>query len=447
MDETGLHIDIKDLIKIVKKRFYVFIAILLVVIGAAIFYRVQLNKPSYEAKASLIIGHVLDRQNPEFQIDDVGSNQVYMQTYVMILKTNIVAEKTIQELGLNISADELKKHIHAIPHASTQFLEIKIRWGNPQEASLILDKMTEVFIQEALRVYPTYTIQIMEKIRPRMLQGLSDPLFYALTLAGSFLLSFFVLLVTAYLDNTMNTEEDIERYLHVPVVGTIPKQKDIETNILESLNNNEYRALEAFRTLRTNLYYISRELNIKTLVVTSARPMEGKSTAASLLAVVLAQGGKRTLLIDCDLRKPTIHQLFNIPKVGLSNCLMNETIWSEVVSDTDIDNLSVLPAGFKPLYPVELISSVQMKELLMEVQEAFDYIILDTPPVGLVAEAQVLSQFTDGYLLVVSSGESNKNETIKAQKLIYMAQGKILGVLLNKVPDLNLYKKYSQYYQ
>lgn len=150
-----------------------------------------------------------------------------------------------------------------------------------------------------------------------------------------------------------------------------------------------------------------------------------------MLAIVLAQDGKKTLLVDCDMRKPTIHEFFDIDKIGLSNILMASIKWTEGIMKSKVDNLFIMPAGYKPLYPVELISSEDMRFLVRRLNEEFDYIILDTPPVGLFTEAQVLSEYADGYLIVVSAGRSDKESVMKAIKLIRFAGGRILGVLLN----------------
>ncbi len=446
MKQNELHIEYKDFFKIIKKKVYIIIPIILVTVGLSIFYRTQITKPVYEAKASIIIGNILDNGKSQFSIDDVRNNQVYMETYIMILKTNVVAERTINALGLDISTDNLKRHIYGSPQPNTQFMEIRIRWGNPEKALLILDTLTEVFIEEAVRIYPTYTMKILEKTNPRYIEVISNKLYYLITLIGSFLICLLVILMMQYFDNTIKSEEDIERYLGTPVIGTIPRHKKSEMSVFESIKKNKFPSLDAYRTLRTNLFYISNKLNIKTIIITSASPREGKSTSASMLAVVLARGGKRTLLMDCDLRRPTMHEIFNLDKPGLSDILMGESELNDGIHESLLENLYVLTAGFKPYNPVELVSSHKMKELILDLREIFDYIIMDTPPIGILPEAQVLSQFSDGFIMIVSSGESDKDTTIKAQKLIQFSEGRLLGALLNKVPISKKDRKYSEYY-
>jgi capsular exopolysaccharide synthesis family protein len=444
--DAKVYIEYKDIVAILKKRKYILLLIIAFVLVVSVLYRTQWLKPVYEARASAIIGNVLNQEETQFQIDDVTRIQDYMQTYVMILKTNTVAEKTIKVLDLNMSVGEFKSHIQGVPQPKTQFMEIKVKWDSPEKTLAVLNAVTEIFIEEALRIYPTYTIKILEKVGPYASEALSDKLYYIVSILVSILISFLVVLLIEFFDNTIKSEEDIEKYYNIPVIGTIPKYKRTESTIIDSIKNNKYNSLDAFRTIRTNLLYFSKKSGIKSVVITSARPQEGKTTVASMLAIVLAQGGKKTLLIDCDLRNPSIQDVFAINGAGLSSLLMEDKDWTDVIYESRVDNLYVLPAGFNTLNPVELISSDKMKGLISDMKEIFDFVILDTPPVGLFTEAQVLSQITDGYLIVISANESDRTMTSKAVKLLQYAEGKIIGALLNKVSDLKIYKKYNHYY-
>jgi capsular exopolysaccharide synthesis family protein len=350
-------------------------------------------------------------------------------------------------LGLDISTTSFKNHYTAIPQTNTQFMEIIVKWGSQEEARAIIDTLNEVFIEEALRIYPTYTIKILEKIEPQLVEQIGDKIYYLLALSVGLFLSFVAVLILFYFDNTLESEDDVEKYLKIPVIGTIPKFTRKQGRFLESIQNKKGVSLDAYRTLRTNLYYISKDINMKSIVITSASPKEGKSTASLMLAAVLAQGGKRTLLVDCDLRKPSLHKILNMEDKGLSNILMDEYEWTDVVRESKIDNLFALPAGSKPADPTSLISSDRMMDLIGTLKEAFDFVVIDTPPVALVTDAQILSQCTEGYLIVVSSGKSDINCTNKALKLIQYAQGRVVGVLLNKVADLKIYRKYGYYYR
>ena len=191
---------------------------------------------------------------------------------------------------------------------------------------------------------------------------------------------------------------------------------------------------ESYRTLRTNIQYSSFDKRVKTILVTSSGPGEGKTTTSSNLAVVMAQGGNKTILIDCDQRKPQVHRVFKLSNsTGLSNMLVKENEMQVGIQKTDVPNLHVLTAGTRPPNPAELLGSAKMKTFVDLLEKNYDFIILDTPPIVMVTDAQILAQYTDGCLLVISSGEAERDAAIKAKSLLDKVNAKILGVVLNKV--------------
>jgi capsular exopolysaccharide synthesis family protein len=204
---------------------------------------------------------------------------------------------------------------------------------------------------------------------------------------------------------------------------------------------------ESYRTLRTNIQFSSFDKKIKTLLVTSSGPGEGKTTTSSNLAVVMAQGGNKTLLIDCDQRKPSVHKVFKFSNEnGLSNILVNkdEVDLNVSIHQTEIVNLHILSSGTRPPNPAELLGSAKMKDYIEELKKIYDIIILDTPPIILVTDAQILAQYTDGCLLVVSSGEAERDLVVKAKGLLEKVNAKILGVVINKMDST---KKGYYHYQ
>lgn len=191
---------------------------------------------------------------------------------------------------------------------------------------------------------------------------------------------------------------------------------------------------EAYRTLRTNIQFSSFDEKVKTILVTSSGPGEGKTTTASNLAVVMAQSGNKTILIDCDLRKPRVHKAFGISnQVGLSDLLADQMDQEGAIKLTEIPNLHVLSSGTRPPNPAELLGSGKMKKFVEALKENYDVIVLDTPPIILVTDAQIIAQYADGCLLVISSGQAERESAIKAKQLLEKVNGKILGVVFNKV--------------
>ena len=199
---------------------------------------------------------------------------------------------------------------------------------------------------------------------------------------------------------------------------------------------------EQYRTIRTNIQFSAVDQEIKTLMVTSAGPGEGKSTTVANLAIVFAQQGKKVLLIDADLRKPTIHYTFRQENhTGLTNVLTKQAKIEKAVQKTDIENLYTLTSGPIPPNPAELLGAKTMDEFLETASEQFDLVLFDTPPVLAVTDAQVLSNKCNGAIMVVYSGKTETDAAIKAKELLVAAKAKLLGVVLNHKKQ-----KDSQYY-
>ncbi|PKG23711.1 CpsD/CapB family tyrosine-protein kinase [Niallia nealsonii] len=200
---------------------------------------------------------------------------------------------------------------------------------------------------------------------------------------------------------------------------------------------------EQYRTIRTNILFSSVDEEIRTIMVTSSGPGEGKSTTTANLAVVFAQQGKSVLLVDADLRKPTVHYTFNtLNTSGLTSVLTNQMPLMEAVQAHDEKNLFILSSGPVPPNPSELLSSRAMKHFMEQALEEFDVILFDTPPVLAVTDAQILANICQGSVLVVSSGSTEKDSLIKTKELLSASNGKILGVVLNNKKQ----DKHNNYY-
>lgn len=190
---------------------------------------------------------------------------------------------------------------------------------------------------------------------------------------------------------------------------------------------------EQYRTIRTNIQFSSPDNDLRAIVVTSTGAGEGKSTTAANLAVVLAQQGKKVLIVDADLRKPTTHYTFGKTNiVGLTNLLTKQSDLANVTFETDVENLYLIASGPIPPNPAELLASSGMTGLIDDIVSQYDIVIFDTPPVLAVTDAQILANKCDGVVLVVASGKTEKDSAIKAKELLISAKAKLLGVVLNR---------------
>ncbi|HZK71056.1 MAG TPA: CpsD/CapB family tyrosine-protein kinase [Clostridia bacterium] len=204
---------------------------------------------------------------------------------------------------------------------------------------------------------------------------------------------------------------------------------------------------EAYRTLRTNIEFSGVDKKIKTILITSASSSEGKSTTCANLAVVFAQMGSKTLLVDADLRKPVQHKIFNTTKnIGLTSLLSSDISVEDVISKTDFNNLFVLSCGIKPPNPSELISSARMKKLVVEWKDMFDVIIIDSPPVGIVTDASILSSMVDATIVVVSSRRTEYNDMDRAIESLRNVNANIVGTVLNNFKGYDNNGRYNYRY-
>lgn len=220
-------------------------------------------------------------------------------------------------------------------------------------------------------------------------------------------------------------------------------------NEMIAIKNPKSQASEAFRTLRTNIQFSSLDEDLKTLVITSTQPGEGKSTIVSNLAITMAQSGKKVLLIDCDLRKPSIHKKFGLSnQEGLTSALSKEKTKEEVIKPAGINNLYILTSGPIPPNPAELLGSKKMKNFIGELKGFFDVILFDAPPVLAVTDAQILSTFCSGVVFVAGYGQADKHAIVRGKELIEKVGGKIVGVVINKFPsDSKSYYYYNYDYR
>jgi polysaccharide biosynthesis transport protein len=254
-------------------------------------------------------------------------------------------------------------------------------------------------------------------------------------------LAFFI----EYLDTSVKTIDDVERTFQSPVLGVIPQ------NIGYLLDEGaESKHAEAYRVLRTNLLFSRKDENFNTIVVVSAGAGEGKSTTTINLATVFAQGGSRVLIVDSDLRRPTMHKLFKVSNnLGLTNYLLkqNNTI-AEIVQTTSVPNLDFMASGKLPNSSMGILGSAQMKDMIAELKKRYDYIFFDSPPILGVSDASILASEVDIVMQVIQYRRYPQPMTVRAKQMIEKVGGNMVGIVLN---NINMsqdegYYYYSGYY-
>ncbi len=292
-----------------------------------------------------------------------------------------------------------------------------------------------------------------EPVRPQPLKTTGLSAVVGLMLAGG------IAFLIEYIDDTLRTPEDVERVLKLPVIGYVgsisPAQGEAaETHVLKHPRSP---VSEAFRSLRTNLDYTNVDRAVSKMLVSSAGPGEGKTTVAVNLAIIMAQRGKRVLLIDADMRRPRIHAIFGLSnRAGLSTLFRGKMPLRSVIHRVErLPSLYIVPSGSLPPNPNELLASARMEAILEEASREVDVIILDSPP-ALVADYLVLAARADGVLLVLQPGRTRADAAFAMLEQLERASARALGVVLNKIPRNSYYyggyshhdpNKYGDYYQ
>ena len=275
-----------------------------------------------------------------------------------------------------------------------------------------------------------------------------------LILAAGFLLGLVLGIGLAFvrerLDDSLRGRSDLEDLLGAPVLAVVPRVsnwKKRDDSFLVSIEQPKASVAEVYRTLRTSVLFASAQRGLKSLMVTSPTAGEGKTTTASNLAVVLSDAGKRVILVSSDLRKPRIHRFFDVSnEKGLSSVLAGEVKPWEAMADPGRGHLRILTSGPVPAHPAELLQSEQMGELIEELREVADFVILDTAPVLLVADALAIAPLADGVLLVVDSENTHRGAVVQAREQLEQVGAPLIGAVLNNFDPAKARSAYYGYY-
>jgi polysaccharide biosynthesis transport protein len=257
-----------------------------------------------------------------------------------------------------------------------------------------------------------------------------------------------IVFLVEFLDDTIKSSDEVQEVAGLPTLGFIPvisgDSKRSEIYRLVTLLFPRSPASESYRTLRTNIEFACVDTPLRTLLVTSSIPQEGKTTTSGNLAVVFAQAGRRVLLVDCDLRKPSLHHLFNLPNQhGLTALFRDEaTTVKSVAQETEQEKLRVITSGPLPPNPAELLGSRRWHAILERLKAEADLVIIDSPPLQAVTDAALLATDVDGTVLVVYARHSRRGAVRQGREALARGGGKVLGVAMNRVKK----REYDQYY-
>ncbi len=321
--------------------------------------------------------------------------------------------------------------------------------SNRQLYDILLRRFNESSITEEVRTVNIYIVDRAEvpeaPVRPKKAKGILIAL--ALGLGLGIGLAFFA----DYIDDTVNSPEELEKQFGLPYLGSVPRF-DVQSDdgALPVLQDPKSQAAEAYRGLRTGILFSTPDRSPQTVLVTSAAASEGKTVTSANIALVMALAGEKTLLVDLDMRRPTLHKRINVSnEKGISNVLVGDGDWRSFVQETGSPNLHIIPSGPLAPNPAELIASEQMKTLVQEWAQSYDRVIIDTAPITAVTDPVLLSRLVDGTVIIIEAGSTSRRIIAAGIRQIKDVQGRVLGAVLNDVDSRNggyYYHYYQHYY-
>lgn len=461
-----MELSIQELAEVLYKR--IKFILLLTLLGACTFFiwNRYVREPVYTASVQLYVNSYGTNSNET--LNDLNYAQKIVNTYVNFLRTKDFYRQVKNETNLHYTTTQLENMTQIVTVNDTEIFEISVTSNNQSDTYKLVKAMETIAPKLIGSIKDNTRISIVDPVvYPEKPSG--PAVFFNTAIGGVF--GFALAFVLAFLQKMMdvkvkNTEELSDRYL-LPILGTIPgfdqtseKGKRRVLRLFSKKKNKKERndhvikpdtnfvITEAYKALRTNLRYILREQGCKTLLVNSPTPADGKSTTCGNTAITIAQTGARVLLIDCDLRKGRLHKAFGLNNTyGISDLISGVKIEKEVIQDSGYENLHIITLGTIPPNPTELLSSVQMEEVMLSLKRYYDYILLDSPPVNVVSDALSLSKMVDGVVLVVKENETTHPNIATAISKYALVDGKILGFVLNGVSlSQGMKSKYSYYY-
>ena len=360
-------------------------------------------------------------------------------TYVNLIERRPILEAVIAGLGLTtLSVEDLESKISVSVVEETQLIDIAVTDADPALAASIANAVAQTFVADidvqlgkpGAVIVSEQAAPALAPFSPNLKMNLAIAVFFALILAAG------VAAALEYLDDTVKTAEDLEP-LGLTSLGLVARFRGRGRRKKGPLDVADFnsRTAEAYRQLRTNIHFTNLGSGLKTIVITSSHPGEGKSTTASNLAAVLAQAGDRVILVDADLRRSSLRKTFDSPtSFGLTGLLYNDIHDPSIaLVSTRWKNLHFLPSGVLPPNPSELLTSARMLRVIDALRKMADYVIFDTPPVLAVTDAIVLAARTDGTILVAQAHRTRTESLREAAELIQQANGRVAGVVLNRV--------------
>lgn len=477
--------DLKQLFSVLRGHLFPIIISAFLCASVGFFAAETLIPKKYEASAMLYVENN-QQKSDVLNINDITAAQKLVNTCQIIFQSNTMLKSVIFELDLPYTKEELSSMISVTSVNNTEVMRISASCEDAALAADIVNVMVELSRKEFVHIIKSGSIEVVEYAEtPDKASFPSIPLFTAAGFMAGALLSYIIFFIKEILSVTVTPRDDLARIYDIPVFAEImdfeiageggkyasysygneneSEKGEKKTKAPRRASSSKKRYLldkdtpfvisEAYRAARTNLIFSLAAAQRNIISFTSAEPGEGKSTTCANMAVAFADMGKRVLLIDCDMRKPTVQTAFKLTASnGLSSVLGGFCTLDEAIAKNVKSSLDVLAAGPIPPNPTELLGSGMMIKLLENVSSKYDYVLVDTPPINVVTDSQLMNGVIGGHVFVVRENMTSHPDIAEALEKADLASGKKLGFIksfctggLKSSRSIGKYGKYGKY--
>ncbi|WP_138416455.1 polysaccharide biosynthesis tyrosine autokinase [Sinomonas gamaensis] len=433
--------ELRDYIRILRAGWILIVVMALLGVAGAVGFSI-LTKPQFKASAQVFVS----TQSGGSVQDLVQGNtftQQRVKTYAGLVTTPIVLLPVISNLHLSMTADQLAKGVTATAPLNTTLIEISVVSPDPVMAANIANQTSDSLTKVVQEIESTGSsasqvklTRVMEAEVPSSPVSPNVPINLVLGLAAGLVFGLGAAVLRHALDNRVRSERDVELVSSAPILGGITFDAKAPKRPLIVHDDPRSPRAEAFRTLRTNLQFVDAGGDgSRSFVITSAMESEGKSSTASNLAIALDNAGHKVIVVDADLRRPKLAQYMGLEgAVGLTDLLIGRADIEDAVQQWGRGGLHVLPAGSIPPNPSELLGSAAMHSLMQRLEDQFDYVLFDAPPLLPVTDAAVLTKTAGGAIVVVAAGRTHRSQLSAAVTSLENVGARVFGFVLTMLP-------------
>jgi capsular exopolysaccharide synthesis family protein len=450
----GGGVNIKDFVRVLRARWISIVAAVILGFGGAVAMTMQMT-PQYEASTRLFVSTTATPDGVSDVWQGAQYSQQRVQSYTELLTGEALAQRTVDRLRLNISAKALTERIEASSAPESVVLDVSVRDSTPTGARDIANALTDEFVSMATELEtakngsePDARVVVQQRAAlPTDPVSPNPALNLGVGLALGLLCGLGLAILRDRLDTTVKSREIVEEITGTGLLGNIPFDKKRKKEAAISFKEDRSRIAEAVRAFRTNLQFLDVDETPRVYVLTSCLEAEGKTTTALNLALALAEAEHSVVIVDGDMRNPTLHRYLGLMQsVGLSTVLGGQETLDVALQGTRFSGLTGLTAGDNPSNPSELLGSRAGQKLLNDLRTRFDYVVVDSPALLEVTDAAILAAEADGVVVVVRFGETTREQLAHAVGNLKNVGARILGAVLTMTPARGITSYSYNYY-